>query len=113
MTGKMMLDSAVINLGYTKSDDIFEAGLTFINQVCADICSLTGRDFYPANSLSDVLAVPENLLTNVGVYGLAMYIALYRGDGDKNQFYATLYNQKRRLLSTSTAIVDSLPRGED
>ncbi len=113
MTGKNLLDSAVLNLGYRKSDDVYEAGITFINQVCADICTAMGKPFYPINTLGDRLCLPENVLSNIALYGVAMYLALYRGDGDKNQFFASLYSQKRRLLSSSSKITDKLPRGDD
>ena len=113
MTAKNLLDIAVMNLGYRKSDDVYEVAVTFINQVCADICTTMGKTYYPIHSLADRVCLPDQVASNVAVYGLAMYLALYRGDGDKNQFYSALYSQKRRLLSSSSSIVDNLPRGDD
>ena len=113
MTAKNLLDSATLNLGYRKDSDVFEVGITFINQVCADICTAMGKPFYPIRSLSDRICLPDNVISNIAIYGVAMHMALYRGDGDKNQFFASLYSQKRRLLSSSSKITDNLPRGDD
>ena len=112
MTAKNLFDSAAINLGYRKTDDMLEAGINFINQVCADICTLTGNKYEPIHSLNQELPLPESVLGNIALFGVAMYMTLYRGDGDKNQFYASIYNQKRRLLSSSSNRVDLLPRGD-
>ncbi len=113
MTAKMLFESAMLNLGYRQTDEMLTAAIAFINQVCADIAALTGAKHKPISSLSEKLQISDSVASNVALYGLAMFLALHRGDGDKNRFYANLYNQKRRLLSTSTQRTDLLPKGED
>lgn len=113
MTARQLFNSAMLNLNYRQREDMYEPGITFINQVCADISAALGKEHKPIRSLSDSLYLSDGIIEGVAVYGVAMHLALFRGDGDKNQFYANLYNQKRRLLSTSSQRVDALPKGED
>ena len=112
MTAKHLFNNAMLNLGYRQKEDMYESGITFINQVCADISTALGNEYTPIKSLGDTLSLPDSLLDNVAVYGVAMHLALSRGDGDKNQFYSALYSQRRRLLSTSSQRLDTLPKGE-
>ncbi len=112
MIAKMLLDNAATNIGLRKTDDLLKVGITYINQVCADLSQLMGETYIPITSLSDRLCLPDSVLDNIAVYGVAMYLALYRGDGQSNQLYATIFNQKRRLLTTSKGRADVLPRGE-
>ena len=113
MKAKHLFNSAMLNLGYRQKEDTYEPGITFINQVCADISTALGSDYNPVKSLTDDLNLSDKVINSVAVYGVAMHLALYRGDGDKNQFYAALYNQRRRLLSSSSQRLDTLPKGED
>ena len=113
MTAKHIFDSALLNLGYRKTDRLYEPALTFINQVCGDLSTLRGDKYYPLTSLSDATPYDDATFMQAAIYGLAMHLALLMGDGDKNQFFANIYTQKRRLLATTTTRVDSLPRGED
>ncbi len=113
MTAKTLFDSAMLNLGYRQTDEMLAAAITFINQVCADVCDVTGTEHRSIRSLSEELNLSSRVAWDIAVYGLAMYLALFRGDGDKNRFYANLYSQKRRLLSTTSLRTDLLPKGED
>ena len=113
MTAKHIFDSALLNLGYRKTDRLYEPALTFINQVCGDLSTLRGDEYHPLASLSDAIPYDDAAFMQAAVYGLSMHLALLMGDGDKNQFFANIYTQKRRLLATTTTRVDSLPRGED
>ncbi len=113
MTGKALLDNATLILGFKSNDDLLKVGIRYINQVCADLSMLTKVNYKPINSLSESLSLSNDMLDNIAVYGVAMHLALYRGDGEGMQLYSSIFNQKRRLLSTTTERVDLLPRGED
>lgn len=112
MTGKALLDTAVTMLGYVYEDDLYRPALVYINQICTDLCLAGGYENKRINDLSEKINLPDGILNDVAVYGLAMWIALLRGDGEKNQFFASVYNQKRQRLTSINSRKDVLPNTE-
>ena len=112
MIAKELLDTAINMLGYAYDDDLYRPALTYINQVCTDLSLAGGLEVKEVESLTDTLTLPKWILKDVAVYGLAMWIALYRGDGEKNQFFAQMYMQKRQKMTHASSRKDVLPTTE-
>lgn len=112
MTGKSLLDKAIQLLGYAYDDDLHRPALTYINQVCTDLRLAGGLEVKEVETLTDKLTLPEWVLRDVAVYGLAMWLALYRGDGERNQFFEQMYSQKRQKMTHAGSRVDVLPTTE-
>ena len=112
MTAKSLLDLAINLLGYAYDDDMHRPALAYINQVCTDLSLAGGIELKEVETLTDKLTLPEWILRDVAVYGLAMWLALYRGDGERNQFFAQMYSQKRQKMTRSVSRKDVLPTTE-
>ena len=119
MTGQQMFDKAMLLLGYTGShneisgkDELLTRGLAFINQIYIDLHYASAiTDFVPLNNINDEIVLPTRDLYNVMPYGVAMFLALAEGDGDNQQIFAALYNQKRgSVKAPTTSIIDSMPK---
>lgn len=118
MTGQQMFDKAMTLLGYVGShneisgkNELLSRGLVFINQIYSDLHYASYKtDFIPLNNINGEINLPIRVLHDVMPYGVAMYLAQAEGDGDNQQMFSALYNQKRgSVKATSTNIVDSLP----
>ena len=112
MTAKSLLDMAINLLGYAYNDDLNRPALAYINQVCTDLSLAGGIELKEVESLTDKLTLPEWVLRDVAVYGLAMWIALYRGDGERNQFFSQMYSMKRQKMTHTSIRADVLPTTE-
>ena len=84
--------------------------LTAINAVYADLFYALGKtDFSPVMSPEDTIDLPERVLNDVMPYGAAAFLAQSENDGDQQQYYIMLYNQKRAALTRSESIEDNMP----
>lgn len=87
--------------------------LTAINAVYADLFYALGRtEFSPVLSPEDAIDLPERVLNDVMPYGAAAFLAQSENDGDRQQYYIMLYNQKRAALTRSESVEDSMPTPE-
>lgn len=118
MTGLNMFDKAMLLLGYTGShnelsgkDELLTRGLVAINQVYSDLHYASDTtDFVPLNNINDTINLPTRVLYDVMPYGVAMFLAQAEGDGDNQQMFSVLYNQKRgSVKAVPTSIVDTMP----
>ena len=115
MTGNQLLNTSLKILGYTDQNGnsqltarIRNCAVVNINLVYADLWRIThDTPFIPINSLGDTVDLPENALHDVFLYGLCMHMARSENDGDQQQVYTMLYNQKRASLSHTETIVDT------
>ncbi len=116
-----MLKKAAEMLGYTNANGnlqlsarITSKGLTLLNLVYSDLWRICNRgEFQPLNRLQTEITLPEIAINDVMPYGMAMMIAQSESDGDQQQLYSSLYNQKRASLSKKETIQDVLPRCYD
>ena len=121
MTGQAIIEQAARLLGYTSANGnlqlsarITNRALGIINSIYSDLWRICGEgDFVAAQTLHAEIKLPERALNDVFIYGAAMLMAQSEADGDSQQLYAAIYNQKRAGLSKVTVIKDVLPRGED
>lgn len=121
MTGQTIIEQAARLLGYTAANGnlqlsarITNRALGIINSIYSDLWRICCEgDFVAAPTLLTEIKLPERALNDVFIYGAAMLMAQSESDGDSQQLYASIYNQKRSGLSRVTVITDVLPRGED
>ncbi len=124
MTGKDVFRQAMRLLGYTdtlgdldsaQNGELYKRGLAVINQLLCDLSlSESGKMAPPLISLKDELPLSERTVRDVLPYGVATLLAAAEGDGDNQQMFAALYDQKR--VSVQQAYerrTDTLPRGCD
>ena len=121
MNGTKMMARALTLLGYTDSQGNISAeqrfksrALTVINTVYADLYfhSEFGFEFLPLRSLNDEIKLPQRVLNDVMPYGVAAYFAMSESDGDQQQIYAGLYNQKRAACTLKNKVMDIFPYPE-
>ena len=124
MTGMDVFRQALRLLNYTDvsgetdaaaAGELYKRGLSVMEQLCAELClSESGRLPPPLRSLNERLPVSEKTARTVLPYGVAMLLAAGRGDGDNQQLFASLYDQKRASLHTGREQrVNVFPRGCD
>lgn len=124
MTGQEVLRQALRLLGYTdtlgdpdsaQNTEVYKNGLAVINQLVCDLSlSESGKMAPPLGSLRQDLPLSERTARDILPYGVAMLLAAARGDGDNQQLFASLYDQKRvSVRSDYESRVDVLPRGCD
>lgn len=115
------MEKKIINLlGYTdgsgniaQNTHLRQRALTAINAVYADLYYSLGKtDFSPAMSPESEIDLPERVLNDVMPYGAAAFLAQSENDGDQQQYYIMLYNQKRAALTRSEGVEDSMPTPE-
>ena len=114
MTAANIFLRAVSLIGYTGDSHIEsmkQRAIPLVNAAYIDVCRAKNIEFTPIKSMSDSLALEEELALDVMVYGLAMFIAQSEGDDEIRAFFCDLYNRKRGSLATSDRIIDVMPRG--
>ncbi len=124
MTGNEVFRQAMRLLGYTDTlgdpdsalnGELYKRGLAVLNQLMCDLSlSESGKIAPPLTSLRQELPLSERTARDVLPYGVAMLLAAAEGDGDNQQLFAALYDQKRVSVRQSyERRTDTLPRGCD
>ena len=116
MTVKEMVTKALNLLGYNDStgnsmDSRFQTvGKNAVDFVLADLIHCLGRsDYGDLKTLSDEIKMPERVLYDVMPYGVAAFIAESIGDGEKQQYFSSMYNAKRKTLVYQDSVQDVIP----
>lgn len=116
MTAKEIINKAIILLGYndingnTGDARLQSASLGAVNAVYSDLYYLNEKTgFETISDAEQVIDLDERTLNDVMPYGVASYIAQSIGDADNQQFFAIIYNQKRKTVTTKNSIQDTLP----
>ena len=117
MTAREIAENALKRLGYTGANGneqltrrVMAKVLDVINDVYYDlweICGLTDT-FANLNSLDGEIHLPYKAL-RVMIYGVCAFLAQSENDGDQQQLWIALYNNKRAGLSQLTERRDVLP----
>ena len=124
MTGQEVFRQAIRLLGYTdtlgdpdsvQNTELYKRGLSVINQLVCDLSlSESGTMAAPLVSLRQDVPLTERTVRGILPYGVAMMLAAAAGDGDNQQLFAALYDQKRVAVRNGyERITDTLPRGCD
>lgn len=118
-TGRDVLERALRLLNYTDGAgrldgqqyaELFKRGLALVNQIYGDLWFLEREDaFCELIDLSAPLRLSSRCVHDVAPYGVAMLLAQSESDGDNQQLFASLYNQKRSALHRSVRRRDVLP----
>ncbi len=111
MTGNELFDTAVDLMGLkSQKSELYRYAEICIISVYNDLWyKLNVNGNKPFNSLNDEIELDERIVNDIMPYGVAMYLALILSDGEKQQFYAQVYNQKRLSLSSMGSVRDVLP----
>lgn len=116
MTGRQLFQQALQLLGYTNNFGIsnesalMQRGLGIVNAIYSDLFYACGKkEFKPVPDMDSEIILPERVLNDCFVYGLAMMLAQSENDGDNQQLYAALYNQKRAACTHISNRLDVLP----
>lgn len=90
------------------SERIKKKSIELINLVFCDLNTIIGNDeFTPIKSLSDEIFLPEKILCEAFIYGLAMHISFAEGDPDSQAYFSVLYNKKRTSVNGKAIIKDN------
>lgn len=114
MTGGDMISKALLMLGLsdeqgnTTNPRYQTASLSALNTVYADLYYKFNTEGFKEISLHENIDLPERVVFDVMPYGVAAHIATAIGDGENQQFYAEIYNQKRKICGGSS-VSDTLP----
>lgn len=107
MTGTDVVERALSMLNYTdtygrqdsrQTTELLRRGVPMLNAILSDMATVKETTFIPLVALTDTVPLTEKEAV-IATYGVAMMLAQSENDGDNNQLYATLYNQKRNALS--------------
>ena len=119
MTAKDVIHKAIIMHGYndiygnTGDARLQTASLNAVNMAYADLFYLTKKQ--GLNEISDadeVIDLDERTLNNVLPYGVAAHLSQSIGDADNQQYFAYMYNQKRKTVVPTNSIEDVIPSVE-
>lgn len=107
-TGMDVFLRAMSLLGYTGIDGVVDAaqsaelvrrGLNIVNQVLADLWPLEKTiQFTPMASIHEDVPLSVEAVEGILPHGVAMFLAQAEGDGTNQQYYASLYQQKRNAV---------------
>lgn len=108
-TGNDVFRRAMSLLGYTGADgavngaqsaELFRRGLNIVNQVMADIWPLERKELHISRfpTSTTIFPLSQHAVESAILYGVAMFLAQSEGDGENQQFYSSLYQQKRNAV---------------
>lgn len=117
MKANELLNNTLKVLGYSDIDGNMEltqrirnSAIVNINLVYSELWRIFNTDEFKAiKSLSEEINLPEKVLSEAFIYGLAMHIARSENDGDQQQFFAYLYNAKRAGLTQYSSVKNVMP----
>ena len=123
MTGMDVFKRALRLLGYTdmegetdavSSGELYKRALAIIDQLCGELLLSENGTAQTVTSLHRPLPISDKIARQILPYGIAMFLAAGRGDGDNQRLFSALYTQKLAALShTGERRTDVLPRGWD
>ena len=119
MTGTEVIERALSLLNYTdprgrvdprQTTELHRRCLPLLNMILADLLFIKRQPLVEMKSAADEVSLDEATVFGVMPYGIAMLFAQSENDGDSQQLYAALYNQKRNTVTREIGTVkDSLP----
>ncbi len=97
--------------GVSEIDDIDKRAVNTVNHVYRELYfKKNSEGFNPLNSLSDEVVLPEKVIFNCLIPGVAAKIAFDYGDGKLQAYFADIYNQGLRAFNSTTGVItDALP----
>lgn len=109
-TAKEVYDTALSMLGYSDSRVIQQRAVAVFNKVYYELHrAISGEEFEPISSLSEVLKLPKKVLIYTMPLGVAEMFALGEGDGELQQYFAAAYERAKAKLNRVDSVVDEMP----
>lgn len=111
MTLIQVFNEAMSLLGYTNQDGVIDNDntlpqlLAIGNSVFAELQDKEGK-FERLVNVDDEIPLSDRVIMDCMVYGIAMWVALHNSDGDNQQIFSTLYEQKKHNLIKQKIIED-------
>ena len=117
MKAREIINKALRRLGYTTQNGneqltrrIMNRATDIVNDVYADLWRKEhDTSFKPLETPDDSIDLSDTALS-VMVYGVAAFIAQSENDGDQQQWWMTVYNDKMKVFSKTATRQDILPR---
>ena len=114
MTGQEIISKALILLGYSdglgSSDARFQvAAKNALNFIYSDLFYRSNNNGFKEAALNENIDLPEKVLNDCMPYGVAAFIATCVGDGDKQQYFSSIYNLKRKSVVGKGSVDDIVP----
>lgn len=106
MTGADVYNKALLSLGYSDSQALKNKGLVVINQVYDELFNSSYEKYTPIKSLGENINLPERIVSNAMVYGVAEKLALGEGDGELQQYFAKSYDRAKARITVADKVVD-------
>ena len=111
MTLQQVFNEAMALLGYTNQDGVIDNDntmpkiLSIGNAIYAELQDKTD-EFDRLISIDDEIPLSDRVIMDCMVYGIAMWLALHNSDGDNQQIFSSLYEQKKHNLIKQTTVKD-------
>ncbi len=119
MTGTDVIERALSLLNYTdphgrvdprQTAELHRRCLPLLNAILADLLFIKRQPLVEMKSAVDEVPLDDADVLGMMPYGVAMLFAQSENDGDNQQLYAALYNQKRNTVTRENGrIKDVLP----
>lgn len=115
MKGYDLFNKAVMLMGLQDQErEINKHAESCVKSVYNDLAyKLNGSGFKAIECLTEEIPLDDRVLNDVAVYGVAMFLAMIIMDGEKQQFFSQIYQQKCLSLSSIVSVEDVLPTPDD
>ena len=111
MTAQKIIDKSAKMIGYSGACDarLQAVALNALNRIYAELFFLeNSENFREIKDLSQKINLKERILYDVMPYGVASVIASSLGDSENANYFATIYNLKRKKCENSS-VIDIIP----
>lgn len=111
MTAQSIIEKSAKMLGYSGADDarLHSVSLNALNRIYAELFFLENNEnFREIKDLSQKINLKERILFDVMPYGVASVIATALGDSENANYFAQVYNLKRKKCGNSS-VIDTIP----
>lgn len=111
MTLQQVVNEAMGLLGYTNQDGVIDNDntmpklLTIGNAVFIELQDKNAQ-LKRLVSIDEEIPLSDRVIMDCMIYGIAMWIALHNSDGDNQQIFSSLYEQKKHNLIQQKTIED-------
>lgn len=101
MTGNYVFNCAMDLLGYTEDQSITRSAITYVNKVYMELHRMAypTEKFKPIELLTNEIRLPIAMVL-IMPSGIAALIALGRGDGELQQYFALDYDRAKARFNT-------------
>ena len=91
-------------------DELLSKGLAAVDRIYSDLHYAVYGDEaerVKIKTMSDEIPLPPRVTDDILPYGVAMLLSLWEGDGENNQIWAQVYNEKRGTITKISKISDA------